>query len=212
MLRFLTAISLVLACTVNGFAQEPPALLITPSGHYFVVLDSTGKPTLVEIKQVIRIGDVPPVDTPDDPVPPVGSEVTTKVRVWAEEVNQPGGAQALALIYRTIADKVEDGTLKPENAFPAIKQATDQILPTVGDAGKWTPWRTKLGDLITAKLQAGELTHPQHLVKFLRDVGVGLDQSAKEAPALSPEVVTKIVELIVYLLSLFLSADSPSPV
>jgi hypothetical protein len=197
------ALTVALLCFASvAVPADPPALLITPGGHYFVVLDSAGEPTLVKITKVIRIGEAPP-DGPDEPVPPPAPEVTTQVKGWSAEVNHPVGAQAMALIYRTIAEKIDDGSLKPEDAFPAIKAATDQVLPTVGGKGKWDDWRVKVGDLITSKLQSGDLQHPRQLVTFLTQVADGLDASAKASPALDPKVLSAIVELILRLLELF---------
>lgn len=212
-MRYLIALMLLLAGNLPAFSQsEPPALLITKAGHYFVVLNDAGEPTLVKITQIIRVGDVPPPNGPDDPAPPEESDVVQKVRVWASEVDHPVGAQALALIYRTIAEKVDDGSLKPEDAFPAIKKATEQVLPTVGGGSKWDDWRIKVGDLITEKLQKGELSHPQHLVKFLNEVAQGLEGSTGASEALNPEAIRAIIELILRLLELFTGTVSPGPV
>lgn len=213
-MRYLLA-SLLCLFSATALSAEPPALVVTKAGFYYVVTDDDGVPTLVKVTKVITIGDVPPTDTPppDEPDPP--TTVETQVRDWAAEVDHPVGAQSLALVYRTIAEKVDDGSLDPGDAYPAIKSACDQVLPTVNAGTKWDGWRVKVGELITTKSQAGELSLAKDIAKFLNEVADGLDSSATSAPALDPEIISAIIALILRLLELFGvggGGETPGPV
>ena len=193
-------------------AAEPPALLVTKAGFYYIVTDDAGVPVLVKVTKVISVGDtggtpVPP-DTPPPPQPPA---VTQQVQAWAAEVNHPVGAQALAVVYSTVADSLKDGKIAPEDAFPAVKKATEQVLPLAGGVERWAGFRAKLGDLITLKLQKGELQHSKDYERFLQEVAAGLNGSAAEAPALNPEVVQKIIQLILFVLQIFAGGGDQSP-
>lgn len=202
-MRFSRSIHAILAVAVllvgagDLFAQaEPPALLITQSGHYFVVLDSDGEPTLVKITQVIDMtgggGPVPP----DDPTPPKPPTVTVQVAELTKSVNHPVGAQALSLTYGTIADSLRDGKLSYENTLPALKQASDTVLTAVKAGDKWVGWRASVGDILTAKMQSGDVTNARELEKFLREVKAGLDSAAGTEAALDPATLQLIITLI----------------
>jgi hypothetical protein len=207
------------AALLGGFglpiqAAEPPALLITKAGFFYIVTDDAGVPVLVKVTKVISIGDtggipVPP-DTPD--VPPQPPAVTVQVQAWAAEVNHPVGAQALGLVYSTVADSLRDGKIDPADSFPAVKKATEQVLPLAGGAERWAGFRAKLGDLITLKLQKGELQHAKDYERFLREVAAGLNSSAAEAPALDPAVIQKIIQLILLILNIFAGGGNDSPI
>ena len=214
-MRLLSALLLCLL-SASALAADPPALLVTKAGFYYVITDDAGTPVLVKVTNVVRIGDGPPnvpnpPDTPDAP-PPVTDPTAALVKRLAAEVNDPAGAKALALVYKTIGEKVDDGSLKPEDAFPAIKAATDQVLAAINAGPKWTGFRAKLGDEITRKLQAGELQHPRDYVKFLSAVAAGLEGAAPAETALSPELVQTIVQLILAVLSRLLGGAEGSPV
>ena len=207
------------AALLGGFglqlqAAEPPALLVTKAGFYYIVTDDAGVPVLVKVTKVITVGDTGGIPLPPDtpPVPPQTPAVTVQVQAWAAEVNHPVGAQALSLVYSTVADSLKDGKLDPADAFPAVKKATDQVLPLAGGAERWAGFRSKLGDLITLKLQKGELQHPKDYEKFLREVATGLSGSAAEAPALDPTVIQKIIQLILLILQIFAGGGNNSPI
>jgi hypothetical protein len=213
-LRLLFAAAVLLGGFSGSLAAEPPALVVTSSGFYFIVTDDAGVPVLVKVTKVITVGDtggIPlPPDTPD--VPPQPPAVTTQVRAWAAEVNHPVGAQALGLVYSTIADSLRDGKIEAGDAFPAVKKATEQVLPMAGGVERWVDFRAKLGELITLKLQKGELQHSKDYERFLREVAAGLNGSAAEAPALDPAVIQKIIQLILLILQIFGGGGTGSPI
>lgn len=213
-LRLLFAIAALLGGFSGSYAAEPPALLVTKTGFYLVVTDDAGVPVLVKVQKVITIGDtggipVPP-DTPD--TPPQPPAVTTQVQAWAAEVNHPVGAQALGLVYSTIADSLRDGKIEAGDAFPAVKKATEQVLPMAGGVERWAGFRAKLGDLITLKLQKGELQHSKDYERFLREVAAGLNAATATEPALDPQVIQKIIQLILLILQIFAGGGDASPI
>lgn len=213
-MRLLSALLLCLF-SASALAADAPALLITKAGYYYVVTDDAGKPVLVQITNVVRIGDAPPnvPNPPDTPTPPPASNPTADlVKRLAGEVNDPAGAKALALVYRTIGDKHEKGEVKTEDVFPAIKAATDQVLAAINAGPKWAGFRSKLGEEITRKLQAGELQHPRDYTRFCADVAAGLEGSAPAETALSPELIQTIVQLILAVLSRLFGGAADSPV
>ena len=212
-LRSFLAAAALLGGFSGSFAAEAPALLVTKAGFYYIVTDEAGVPVLVKVTKVITVGDggLPgPPDTPD--VPPQPPAVTTQVAAWAAEVNHPVGAQALGLVYSTIADSLRDGKIDPADAFPAVKKATEQVLPMAGGVERWSGFRSKLGDLITLKLQKGELQHSKDYERFLREVAAGLNSSAAESPALDPAVIQKIIQLILLILQIFGGGTTDSPI
>lgn len=179
-------------------AADPPALVVTKGGYYYLVTDDAGDPTLVKVTHVVVIGDPPPGGGDTDPPPASG--VAAQVRVWAAEVGDPVGAQALALVYTTVADKLDKGEVKPEDAFAAVKDATDETLGAVQSKAKWDGFRARLGEVIVAKLQGGELQHPKDTIKLLRDVAAGLTDSKGEAAALDRRLIEQLVALILKIL------------
>jgi hypothetical protein len=206
----LAAAALLGVGSVSQAADELPPLIVAPSGIYYVTVDSAGVPVLVRATKVSVVGSGGvPVPVPPD-TPPQPPAVTTQVKAWAAEVNHPVGAQALAVVYSTVADSLKDGKIAPEDAFPAVKKATEQVLPLAGGAERWAGFRAKLGDLITLKLQKGELQHSKDYERFLREVAAGLNGSAAEAPALNPEVVQKISQLILFVLQIFAGGGNGS--
>jgi hypothetical protein len=151
----LAAAALLGVGSVSQAADELPPLIVAPSGIYYVTVDSAGVPVLVRATKVSVVGSGGvPVPVPPD-TPPQPPAVTQQVQGWAAEVNHPVGAQALAVVYSTVADSLKDGKIAPEDAFPAVKKATEQVLPLAGGAERWAGFRAKLGDLITLKLQKG---------------------------------------------------------
>jgi hypothetical protein len=206
----LAAAALLGVGSVSQAADELPPLIVAPSGIYYVTVDSAGVPVLVRATKVSVVGSGGvPVPVPPD-TPPQPPAVTQQVQGWAAEVNHPVGAQALAVVYSTVADSLKDGKIAPEDAFPAVKKATEQVLPLAGGAERWAGFRAKLGDLITLKLQKGELQHSKDYERFLREVAAGLNGSAAEAPALNPEVVQKIIQLILFVLQIFAGGGNGS--
>ena len=217
-MRFPLSLLFATAALLGGFSgsygAEPPALLVTKAGFYYIVTDDAGVPVLVKVQKVITIGDtggipVPP-DTPD--TPPQPPAVTQQVAAWAAEVNHPVGAQALGLVYSTIADSLRDGKIEAGDAFPAVKKATEQVLPMAGGVERWAGFRAKLGDLITLKLQKGELQHSKDYERFLREVAAGLNAATATEPALDPQVIQKIIQLILLILQIFAGGGDASPI
>ena len=211
LLPILLAAAALLGVGSVSQAAEPPALLVTKAGFYYVVTDDAGVPVLVKVTKVITVGDTGGNPLPPD-TPPQPPAVTTQVKAWAAEVNHPVGAQALAVVYSTVADSLKEGKLDPGDAFPAVKKATEQVLPLAGGAERWTGFRTKLGDLITLKLQNGELQHSKDYERFLREVAAGLNDSASQSPALDPAVIQKIIQLILLVLQIFAGGGDQSPI
>ena len=205
-LRFPAPLLFAVAFLIGGgslFAQEaePPALLVTPAGYYFVVLDDGGEPVLVKVTNVVNVCGAPPLPGPgpgpNPPQPPPPTNVETQVREWAREVNHPTGAQVLGLVYLTIADQLKAGNLPYDKAAEAIKGGSDQALKLVNAVEQWAGWRTKVGNLLTAEMQAGRVRDAATMEAFLRACGNALNSSASAAPAMDPELLRLIVQIVI---------------
>lgn len=197
-MRVFSTLAFLFLCA-TATAQEQPALLITEGGYYYIIVNDEGEPTIEEVDNVIDFRG----DSPDPPTPPDGDRISVRVQQWAEEVNHPQGARALAVVYETVADNVENGTLSPDDAFAAIKQATDRVLDTVGGSDKWDGFRQKLGDVIVSNMQRGELDSQDEISKFLHLVSAGLDSAQGAEEALDPELIQLIIQLIIQIINLF---------
>lgn len=212
MLPLLIVVALLAGPGISFAQDDGPTIVLTPSGAYLLQVDSAGVPSLVRASRVITIGDDPTPGPEPDPVPPPTPSVTTQVREWAAAVNHPIGSQALALVYRTVAEQVRAGKVPPTESYAVIKEATDQSLGVVGGADKWLGFRGKLGELIVAKTQAGELVHPNQQAQFFDQVASGLDGSSQEAAAMDPALLRLIVELVLAIITRLLGgAAEPVP-
>lgn len=215
-MRLLSALLLCLF-SASALAADSVGLIITAKGYMVLVANDAGEVRQIAIdgRRVLDLrggGNTPnPPDDPDTP-PPASNPTADLVKKLAAEVNDPAGAKALALVYRTIGDKHEKGEVKTEDVFPAVKAATDQVLAAINAGTKWSGFRAKLGDEITRKLQAGELQHPRDYTRFCADVAAGLEGSAPAETALSPELIQTIVQLILAVLARLFGGAGESPV
>jgi hypothetical protein len=185
----------VLAATSPVFAQRVYNL---PAGQYLI----TGE-----------VRTVGPVINPDGPVvPPVVPDQLTErskaIKAAAEAATsdpfREQTAQQLAGLYREIAKKVRDGSIKDGSLISfAVKYGTDQLLTgkgsTVSDA--WKATRAVYDGQMKTAIQNGATDGK--LAGLLDEVAIGLDASAPNAPLdFDIAMIIKIIEMIMEILKL----------
>ena len=172
---------LVALLAASLVAADQPTLVITPAGYQYLVIDSSGTAVLSPVERIVDLrGDgTPPGPTdPDPPTPEPEAELVRQVTAWAGSVEDPNGAQAIAMVYRQVAEAVADGTLEPDRAFQSIRMSTDAALSAAGAAKDWGSVREKLSGVATARLQAGDLSGAAAMASFLRAVAAGMAAAA----------------------------------
>jgi hypothetical protein len=165
------AIFLILALWASSAVAEVPQVLVTSSGYFLLDVSPEGVPT---VKQVAVL-DLRDSATP--PAPPTQSSPDTalsdRVRDWAREESDSGGAGVLAMVYGQISEAVKAELVKPLAAPEVIAHATDKLV-----GATWLAFRTKIGSEAADRLRRGELTDAGTMSDFLLAVSIGL---AKEA-------------------------------
>jgi hypothetical protein len=98
---------------------------------------------------------------------------------WAKEVNDPAGAQALALVYHMLS---EEG-LPVETGIIALREASNAALFSLGVQEKWEGFREKTSLELTNRRQQGLIATPKQLSNFMLAVAIGIENAAdgKEA-------------------------------
>lgn len=176
MRRLLALLSLLLSPL--AFADKP-VLLIEESG-YFLLRTVDGTPVVEPISSVLdRRGNAPdnPPTEPDTPNPDLALSKT--VMAWAKEVNDPAGAQALALVYHMLSEE----ELPVETGIIALREASNAALFSLGVQEKWEGFREKTSLELTTRRQQGLIATPKQLSNFMLAVAIGIENAAdgKEA-------------------------------
>lgn len=193
----------VITEAANG--PKPPPLSITSNGYYLTYLvDDT--PIYVKITSITDHrtspddptdpGDPTDPDEPDEPDDPtLDEEIRQKVATWAAEVNDPQGAQAIAVIYSTLKKSLVAGNLTPEQMWPLIPILTDRALAMVEASPKWAEqdsFRDKLGALLTDVRQRGLASTVPQIELVFSSIQQGLQDSADQSVALSIDTGTDL--------------------
>lgn len=177
MRRLLALLSLLLSPL--AFADKP-VLLIEESG-YFLLRTVDGTPVVEPISSVLdRRGNAPDnPPTPEEPSPNPDLALSKTVMAWAKEVNDPAGAQALALVYHMLSEE----NLPVETGIIALREASNAALFSLGVQEKWEGFREKTSLELTTRRQQGLIATPKQLSNFMLAVAIGIENAAdgKEA-------------------------------
>lgn len=201
MFRPILAAALVCLCAI---AQAAPSLVITPSGYYLLDVGSDGAPVTTKIDNVIDYsnGNTP---TPNPPGNTPDSATVKAVTELAKSIDNPVAIQALSMAYKSVGDKVKDGSISVEDAFPAAKAAAAELEKTLNLGTSLQKFRAGLGDYATPLLQNGSLSSRADVAQFLLDVSTGLDKAKPAtAQALDPDLRQLIIQIITLILNRFL--------
>lgn len=173
-----------------SLAHSQPPLTITSSGYYLTEVDSNGVPSLVQITTVIDMtgGDSP---TPPDEGE-VDAAIVKQVRKWADAVDDPQSAQAIAAVYSHVRGAVDEAILDSTTVWPALKDSTDSAIELVEGVKSWKPFRDELSAVVTEGRQRGTLQSPSAISRMARSVQHGLELSADGSDALPLDVLTKV--------------------
>lgn len=187
------AISLTTATLVSA---DRPALVITSAGYQYLDTGEDGLALLVPVSRIIDLrgggdtdGPSPPAPDPDTP----NLELTRLAKGWANEIDDPQTAQAMALVYLQIADSVKAGDLTLESGPMALSLATDAVLASIGKADQWRPFRKNASDELTRQRQRGTVNSSDSLEAFLRAVANGLELSADGSDAVAHTDLLQVV-------------------
>lgn len=177
MRRLLALLSLLLSPLALA---DKPVLLIEESG-YFLLRTVEGTPVVEPISSVLdRRGNAPDnPTTPEEPNPNPDLALSKTVMAWAKEVNDPAGAQALALVYHMLAEE----ELPVETGIIALREASNAALFSLGVQNKWEGFREKASLELTNRRQQGLIATPKQLSNFMLAVAIGIENAAdgKEA-------------------------------
>lgn len=190
------ALLLTLLCSTL-YAQPGSTLIIEDSG-YFLLRTIDGKPT-IEPLDISHVLDRRTGTDPGDPFPPEPEKPTTpdlalskQVLAWAKEVDDPIGAQALILVYHTIAEE----NLPVETGIIALREASNAALFSLGIQNKWESFRQKTSDELTNRRQQGLITTPKHLSDFMVAVAIGIENAVDGKEALDFTTQLSVVQTI----------------
>lgn len=190
------ALLLTLFCSTL-YAQPGSTLIIEDSG-YFLLRTIDGKPT-IEPLDISHVLDRRTGADPGDPFPPEPETPTTpdlalskQVLAWAKEVNDPIGAQALILVYRTLAEE----NLPVETGIAALREASNAALFSLGVQNKWESFRQKASDELTHRRQQGLITTPKHLSDFMVAVAIGIENAVDGKEAIDFSTQLSVVQII----------------
>lgn len=201
-MRLISRIGCALLVLAGMVAAAGPTLVITDKGYQVMSVGSDGKAVLQDVGQVVDLRGSPgPTPGPGPNPPPTSDPITTQVKDWTAEVNDPVTAQGLALVYKTIGER--SAGQPRANVMGALKQGTDDWLGVraKSDAGvvaKWAPWRAKVSKLIDDEEAKAAINWP----KFCAAVSTGIDQGAP-GTAIPPELMTLLMSLLGMLIKWF---------
>lgn len=188
------ALLLTLLCS-SLYAQPGSTLIIEDSG-YFLLRTVDGAPKL-EPLNIVHVLDRRTGDNPTTPVPPAPPttpdlELSKKALGWAKEVNDPVGAQALILVYHTLAEE----NLPVETGIIALREASNAALFSLGVQNKWESFRDKTSIELTNRRQQGLITTPKHLSDFMTAVAIGIENAIDGAEALDFTIQLSVAQTI----------------
>lgn len=172
-----------------------PVVVITDKGYQVMTVGADGNAVLAPA-QVVDLRGTSPTPTP----PPTGtlSPTATRVKDLAAAVNDPEGAQALAVVYREVGRAAAGGKMTREQVMTALRMASDDVLNATKTSAKWAAWRASVSTMITESEVAG----PVDYSAFCVEVAKGLEASSPQG-ALTPELLQLIIELVLKIISLF---------
>lgn len=185
---FAVAVWIVAIVATSVFGNPP--LTITEGGYFLTVVGDDGVPSHVKLTTVIDLrdgGNQPPPNPPEFDL-----ELVKKVQAWAEENKDPIASQALAAVYSQVRGAFEDGILDRTTVWPALKAATEAVLPIVDSGKDWTPFRDKLTAVLTERTQRGTLQTDPQINLLLISTQQGLELSADGSDAIGLDVMVQI--------------------
>jgi hypothetical protein len=198
----LRCLAALLCVNVGINATAAPTVFVDSTGYYVVERDAQNVPHLVKAN-VVHLDGTPP----DGPAPPPdsGSQLTKNVKSWAGEIDNPAAVKALELVYAKVKEAIKDGTLAPEDAFPAVRQATDQVMKVaeLGDVSRVQAFREKLSVELNKMQNDGSLSTRADYLRVFGEVEAGLSQVEGAQAALNISVILAIVTMILNIIKLF---------
>lgn len=177
---------------ITTFASPP--LTITEAGYFLTTVDDNGNPQYVKLTTIIDLtGDNQP---PGDDVPDIDLEVSNLSKAWADEIEDPIAAQAMAAVYSHVRGAYEDDILHSGNIWPTLAAATDKALPVVEAKPEWSKFRSKLTAYMTERKQKGGLQSDAQIRRLLLSVQHGLELSADKSTAIGLNEMAEIARLV----------------
>jgi hypothetical protein len=200
------AILILLLASGVAYSQ---AVILDVSGaqpgkyYYQVQVAAGGVITVSPVTQVIRLTDPKPGPSP---TPDTLTELSKKIRdaslAVIGDAEREATANALAAIYREIASKTKDGTIKGKDQIEfAVKAATDMLLTARKSTSSWAPVRTAMSEYWTKLAQEG--APDAQYANLLNEAAIGLDASTNGEPQIDLAMILQIVKLVLELLEKF---------
>lgn len=209
------AVALLLCCVEPVLAQSVTAVEVTglPDGNY--VLSIRSGQALLRPLVLVPLGPLPTPTPGPNPVPtptpsPTLTERAKAIQKAAKDVqgdtDRVGTAQAMALLYRQLADSIKAGTLGSDQAVmaSAVKIATDLLLARRGRSAElgWAPVRDAVSSEWVKVVQQGG-TRDSYAV-LLTECADGLAASTPNDKALDPAIIELIMQIIQIVLKLLI--------
>lgn len=206
--RLLTFL-LLIAITTPLAAQ---AVILDVSGakpgkyYYQLNVAPGGIVTVSPLSQVIRLTDPTPGPQPQpDPDDLTARALQIKNAALAVTSDDQRGATAAALaaLYREIATKIGDGTVKGQEAGAfMVKTGSDMLLTARKSREAWSPVRSLLTQMWSTLAQEGATD--ADYARLLQEAATGLEAScADEDPQIDIAMIIQIVKLVLELLEKF---------
>lgn len=209
------AVALLLCCVEPTLAQSVTAVDVTglPDGNYVLTIRS-GQ-ALLRPLVLVPIGPLPTPTPGPNPVPtpqpsPTLTERAKAIQKAAKDVqgdtDRVGTAQAIALLYRQLADSIKTGKLGSDQAVmaSAVKMATDLLLAQRGKAAElgWAPVRDKVSDEWARVVQQGGTR--DSYAALLTECADGIAASTPNDKALDQAIIELIMQIIQIVLKLLI--------
>lgn len=193
-----------------------------PDGDY-IVRKRGGSASMSALKLLKPDGVTNPTDPPPTgPLTPFEQVIAgyTRAALTNEGGTKTTGA-ALSEIYNRVSAGVTNGTIKPENALPAVFAATNGLFKDdlITDDTSWVGWRVDVGSGLDKLKQDGELSTAAQYASALKQVSNGLNSVTGYTPQMQKlagaatesgildgidiDKIIKLIELIMKLLTLF---------
>ena len=177
---------LVLTCALPaGTGKGSGYLLLDLSdwkdGSYpIVVTVKNGRASARPLPVTKLDGTSPVIPDPGIPTPPAG-ETAKKIAQWATAANDPTTTRGLSGVCSSVLSGVEDGSIPPNKAMPALSAGFNAAYGFLGSRIKWKSVRENLTALVADQKQRGKLDTKAEVVTFLKDVKNGLDSTTSTA-------------------------------
>ena len=203
-------ILLLLMVSMSTATYADTLLVIPESGKPYTLDTMTGEKTVLNVNAVYvdsnygKGGNVPNIpDTPKDDIP--SSDLRSKVKEWAEEVDDSFAARIFAATFETLADRIETGQI-PADSTSVDKALTEAVgiaiehFPRGSDPKEWKKVKEKIQNEVSKiAISSGGTLNRDKWQTIFRDIQHGFEDTyAGEAiPIWLAPILNALIEAII---------------